>query len=379
MNSANPSHNARFLGGVLVKGLLLFLALNLLFALLNPLPALGRLSVYNGLIPGRARLPFGEVPDKAYNLSLFSLEAMFASHEVNHPKTTDEYRILVVGDSSVWGTLLTPSQTLTGQINTGGYRSADGRTIRAYNLGYPTISLTKDLLVLSHLRQYQPDMIVWLVTLEAFPRTRQLTSPLLQHNPGEVRALINTEQLRLDPHDPALIDLSFWQRTIIGQRRALADIFRLQIYSVMWSATGIDQYYPKTYELRANDQPADATFQGLQPPHLSASDLSLDVLAAGMDMVPGVPVLLVNEPMFIGSGANSDIRYNFFYPRWAYEDYRQLLSNLALEKSWHYLDLWDTVPASEFTNSAIHLTPKGTTQLAGGIAQAIIVLTGMKR
>jgi hypothetical protein len=92
-----------------------------------------------------------------------------------------------------------------------------------------------------------------------------------------------------------------------------------------------------------------------------------------------VPVLLVNEPMFIGSGANSDIRYNFFYPRWAYEDYRQLLSNLALEKSWHYLDLWDTVPASEFTNSAIHLTPKGTTQLAGGIAQAIIVLTGMKR
>jgi hypothetical protein len=266
MNSANPSHNARFLGGVLVKGLLLFLALNLLFALLNPLPALGRLSVYNGLIPGRARLPFGEVPDKAYNLSLFSLEAMFASHEVNHPKTTDEYRILVVGDSSVWGTLLTPSQTLTGQINTGGYRSADGRTIRAYNLGYPTISLTKDLLVLSHLRQYQPDMIVWLVTLEAFPRTRQLTSPLLQHNPGEVRALINTEQLRLDPHDPALIDLSFWQRTIIGQRRALADIFRLQIYSVMWSATGIDQYYPETYELRANDQPADATFQGLQRP-----------------------------------------------------------------------------------------------------------------
>jgi hypothetical protein len=210
MKSASPSISTRTVGGVLVKGLLLFLALNLIFAWLNPLPAVGRITIYNGIVPGRARLPFGETPDKAYNLSLFSLEAMFASHEVNQPKASEEYRVLVVGDSSVWGTLLTPAQTLTGQINAGQYRSQDGRTVRAYNLGYPTLALSKDLLLLSRLRPYQADMIVWLVTLEAFPRSLQITSPIVQHNPAEMRALIQADQLNLDIHDPAFVDPSFW-------------------------------------------------------------------------------------------------------------------------------------------------------------------------
>ena len=35
------------------------------------------------IFPGRPRLPFGENPDKAYNFSLYSLDAMLASHEIN--------------------------------------------------------------------------------------------------------------------------------------------------------------------------------------------------------------------------------------------------------------------------------------------------------
>jgi len=103
------------------------------------------------------------------------------------------------------------------------------------------------------------------------------------------------------------------------------------------------------------------------------------VLSAGMGMYPETPVLLVNEPMFISDGRNSDIRYNFFYPRWAYDDYRQLLSNLSQEKDWHYIDLWNLIPASEFTNSAIHLTPKGSVQLAGKVAGSIVELAGINR
>ena len=379
MNNAKPSINPRFFGGVLVKALLLFVALNLSFAWLDPLPALGRVSAYNWLFPGRPRLPFGENPAQAYNFSLFSLDAMFASHEVMRPKAKDEYRVLVVGDSSVCGTLLTPAQTLSGQINAGGYHAADGRAMRAYNLGYPTISLSKDLLLLSRLRPFQPDMIVWMVTLEAFPHTVQLTSPLLQHNAQAMRALIHQYQLNLNANDPSLVNPNFWQRTIIGQRRALADIFRLQFYGILWSATGIDQYYPATYDLRANDQTSDPSFHGLPPPHLLVGDLSLDVLSAGMGMYPETPVLLINEPIFISDGRNSDIRYNFFYPRWAYDDYRQLLSNLSQEKDWHYIDLWNLIPASEFTNSAIHLTPKGSVQLAGKVAGSIVELAGINR
>lgn len=368
----------RFARNVLLKTLLLLLLANLIFAALNPLPALARLSAYNVLFPGRERLPFGERPDLAYNLSLFSLDAMLASHEANQDKQPGEYRVLVVGDSSVWGTLLTNEQTLTGQINAARLTLPDGRSVRAYNLGYPTISLTKDLVLLTRLARFQPDMVLWLTTLEAFPRTRQLTSPVLQRNPEAVRSLIDRFDLSLDAQDPALVDPSLWDRTIFGQRRALADVFRLQMYGVLWSSTGIDQYIPDSYEPRANDLPADTAFQGLQPPRLNPDDLSLDVLAAGMSLFPDLPVILINEPMFTADGENSDIRYNFFYPRWAYDNYRQIMQQQAAQYGWRYLDLWDAVPSAEFTNSAIHLSPAGSTLLAGRVGAAILENAGVK-
>ena len=371
MQDTTSGYSFRFVCSVLVKTLILLLAANLLFALVNPMPFLGKLTLYNWLFPGRARLPFGEDPGQAYNLSLFSLDAMFASQAVARPKAPGEYRVLVVGDSSVWGILLPPGQTLAGQINAAGYKTPDGRQVRAYNLGYPTLSLTKDLLVLEWARQFQPDMIIWLVTLEAFPRDQQLSSPILQHNPQAVRRLIQTYQLDLNLHDPALVDPSFWQQTLFGQSRNLADILRLQVFGALWAATGIDQYYPQTYELRANDLAADLTFDSLKGPHLAKDVLAFDVLEAGMSIYKDIPVLLVNEPMFISNGANSNIRYNFYYPRWAYDDYRQLLSAEAQQNNWQYLDLWNAIPPAEFTNSAIHLTPAGSAQLAGMIGQAM--------
>jgi hypothetical protein len=120
------------------------------------------------------------------------------------------------------------------------------------------------------------------------------------------------------------------------------------------------------------DLPPDETFHGLQPPHLSEDDLALDVLAAGAQMVGDVPLLIVNEPMFVSQGENSDIRYNFFSPRWAYDDYRVMLAQQAEANGWRYLDLWDAVPNTEYTNSAIHLTPEGSAQLAALIGEAII-------
>ena len=360
----------RFLRNVLIKAALFFLALNLIYAAADPLPALGRLSAYNGLFPGRPRLPFGERPDKAYNFSLFSLEAMFASHEINQPKGRDEYRVLVVGDSSVWGTLLKPADTLAGQLNAAGLQ-VHGKAARFFNLGYPTLSLAKDLLVLDWTRRYQPDMILWLTTLEAFPRSQQLASPLLQHNAAAVRAVIQKYNLQMDPRDPALLDPDLWERTILGQRRALADLLRLQVYGAAWAASGIDQYYPESFELRANDLAADPAFHNLQPPKLQAQDLALDVLTAGMQAA-AVPILLINEPVFIADGQNSDLRYNFYYPRWAYDDYRQLLRGLADQNQWNYLDAWDLVSPAEFTNTAIHLTPNGSKQLARRIAQAVL-------
>jgi hypothetical protein len=372
MPPSDSGFSLRFIRNVLLKTLLLVVIANLLFAIVQPMPFLGRLTLYNSLLPGRERLPFGEDPSQSYNLSLFSLDAMFASQKVSQTKAANEYRVLIVGDSSIWGILLQPGQTLAAMIDAAGLKTPDGRIIHVYNLGYPTLSLTKDLLVLDWVQRYQPDMIIWPVTLQAFPNDIQLSSPILQNNAGQVRQLIQAYQLSLNPQDPNLVEPTLWQQTLFGERRNLADLIRLQVYGILWGATGVDQYYPASYEPRANDLQPDDTFDGLKPPHLLKDDLAFDVLEAGMSIYKNIPVLLVNEPMFISNGANSDIRYNFYYPRWAYDGYRQMLSSEAQQKGWDYLDLWNAIPADQFTNSAIHLTPTGESMLAALIEQEMM-------
>jgi lysophospholipase L1-like esterase len=95
------------------------------------------------------------------------------------------------------------------------------------------------------------------------------------------------------------------------------------------------------------------------------------VLRAGHQIAGDIPLLIVNEPILISNGQNSDIRYNFFYPRWAYDQYRVIMAEQARQQGWRYLDLWDLVPMTEFTNSAVHLTPAGSQLLAERIAQTL--------
>ena len=252
-------------------------------------------------------------------------------------------------------------------------KAKDGKHVRVYNLGYPIMSLTKDVLILRRALQYQPDLIVWPMTLESFPTNKQLTHPIVQNNASEVRSLITNYQLRLDPNDPAFTSLTFFDRTLIGQRRALADWLRLQIYGVMWGATGIDQYYPDSYEPAQRDLDADDAFHEFKPPTLRNDSLAFDVLTAGTKMAAEarVPMLIINEPILISQGKHSDVRYNFFYPRWAYNQFRDSLRGQVESSQVSYLDAWDGVPQSEFTNSAVHLSPAGSRLFAERVGQKI--------
>ena len=254
---------------VFVKAFILFLIINAFLLIIAPQPGLGRLSLYNCLFPGRERLPYGDNPSKAYNLSLYNLEAMFASHELAAgAKPDDEFRVIIIGDSSTWGFLLPAEETLSAQLNQLGLQTAKGETIRFYNLGFPVMSLTKDLLILSYAMRYEPDLIIWPLTLESFPYDKQLFPPLLQNNPAIVQELIDAHDLKLKASDAKPKETPWWEKTIFGQRRALADIIRLQLYGVLWAATGIDQEIPEKYTPRQEDLEADQTFHDLPPSEL---------------------------------------------------------------------------------------------------------------
>jgi hypothetical protein len=344
----------------ILKGLLLFVAVNVLFALVQPLPVLARLTLHNTLLPGRPRLPYADDPAAAHSLTLNSVDAMIASHALSRPKAADEYRVILIGDSATWGWFLRPDETLAGQLNALQAR-VGGRRVVVYNLGYPVMALAKDVLLLSHALAHQPDAVWWALTLESFPRDKQATHPLVRANADAARALglpaPNAPESALD-------------RTLWGRRRDLADLARLQLHGVMFAATGIDQVYPADYERAANDLPDDMTFAGSAGP-LSEDLLAWDVLSNGIALARArrVDVRLINEPILIANGRNNALRYNFFYPRWAYDQYRMQLSARAQVAGVPLLDVWDLLPAREFTNSAVHTTPDGARVFAARVAQ----------
>ena len=364
-NGDNKKHFFRI---VIIKTIILLILLNFGFTFLVGIP-FGRLTLYNHAYIGRERFPFGEDPAHSYNLSIYNLDAMFSSLVINSlPKGLNEFRVLLVGDSSVWGSLLRNSETLSGQINSSNL-TCNGKQVMAYNLGYPTLSVLKDLLIIDQSLKYNPDLIVWLFTLESFPIDNQISTPLIENNPEIAEYVIQKYNL-LNPDIRSIKRQNFWDKTIIGQRRNLADLIRLQLYGFMWAATGIDQMITDSFTPALRDFNNDSSFHGKQEHDFERGELALNILLDTATKIP-VPLVLINEPILISEGENSSIRYNYYYPRWAYDQYRTILSKNIQTNRLSYYDFWNIIPNEEFTNSAIHLTPEGEIKLASTISQLL--------
>jgi hypothetical protein len=364
--------NWKFVRNVLLKAFALFVVFNLIVIAFSPFSGLGRLSLYNGLFPGRERFPFGQNPQLSYNLTVNDLDTLLASHVVVRSKPADEYRVFILGDSSAWGTLLRPEETLAGQLNALQLHSADGRRVVFYNLAYPTLALWKDVLILDAAMRYQPDLILWPLTLESFPGINPEDSPLLSYNIVRLNDILT--RYGLPPH--AGQTGGVLASNFLAQRRSIADWYRLQLYGVLWAATGIDQDYAVSWTPARRDFAVDDDALNSIPrlqPDGQATDLAplldLTPLQTGLDISGDIPVILLNEPIMISSGENHDVRYNAYYPVWAYDQYRSLFTQQCAAQGWTCLDAWDLVPEDQFTNSAIHMTPAGDGQFALFVAE----------
>lgn len=51
------------------------------------------------------------------------------------------------------------------------------------------------------------------------------------------------------------------------------------------------------------------------------------------------------------------------------------MTERAQSNDWNYIDLWNLVPATEFTNSAIHLTPAGESLLVDQIEKSVLQMS----
>jgi hypothetical protein len=358
---------------VLIKALILFAIVNAVFAWQEP--AVGKLSIYNWLVPGRLRVPYErevEYYPIAHTIPVFEdMDAMYQSHVISQPKSKDEFRVALIGDSSAWGIHLHPEDMLASQLTALNLTACDGRRIVFYNTAFPLPYVAKDLLIMDKLSEYEPDMFVWMITLDAFRNRTIYTNFFLE--PHAERVLTLKQEYQLNNLDTKKIKPpTFWQKTIVGQRSRLKRILILQMQGIAWSATNIDHYY-NAWEPVSNDQSDSLQFfDAYEPGQLELSKLLFDVLGAGYELADKTPLLVVNEPIFIASGKNSDIRYDEFYPRWAYDAYVNYLKDWMSTRHHDYLELWNALPPSEFTDTLFHRTPTGEKMLASMIAPKLL-------
>jgi hypothetical protein len=52
------------------------------------------------------------------------------------------------------------------------------------------------------------------------------------------------------------------------------------------------------------------------------------------------------------------------------------MAGLAQSNGWQYVDLWNLADESQFTNSAIHLTPAAEQTLAARVGQELVSTCG---
>lgn len=360
-----------FVGRVVVKAAVLFGVVNLIYGLTNPLHTFQKISVYNTLIEGRPRLPYSENPSESYNVTILRREGMFAAHELSGTKKADdEYRVFILGDSSVWGWLLDDDETYSACLNRANLQTVDGKNIRFYNLGYPILDVTKDLLILEYGLKYAPDMVVWPVTMASLYPHEQLMHDIVRAHPEETRALIEKYTLALNANElPEESD--FLDRTLVGERKPLADWLRFQFYGLGWAATDIDFrnpefYHPVQVNLNEGSEMITGMKDGRTKQEWQHEDFSFDVMEAGIEMVEnaGGEVFVFNQPMFVSNGVNSENRYNFYYPRWAYDSYHSLIAQVAADENWYYVDFWDAIPNEAYTDSSFHANPQATCDFA---------------
>ena len=185
-----------------------------------------------------------------------------------------------------------------------------------------------------------------------------------------VRAMnvLDAYEISFDPGNKLAADKpSLYERTLIGQRSNLARRIKLEMLGIIWTATGADT------DTLAEDGPGnfdvgdDSRYRGMEAGEDITNLLLFSALSAGNQIAGSLPVLIVNEPMFIAPRAATMVRYNGAYPRWVYDQYREAMATQSQNAGWNYLDLWNAVPPHYFSDAGLHLSAEGERLLIGQI------------
>lgn len=358
---------------IIVKALILFVLFDIFQAAVHLDRRVESLSIYRYLVPPLSRIDImRDYPTPV----MWRLRPLLDAHQIALPKKPDEYRVAVLGDSGTFG-MFTPSrQAIPGQM-TALHAQLPGGTVVAYNLAYQTPNTLKDVLLLHHLLGDHVDAVVWFVTLydlaaDQPPPARHFIHIIIRVNADELPALcreygINTWETR-----ELLRPLPEYRRSIIFTGARYRDYFLLLARSFLDRFAGGDpteSFRPKRPWIGGEPLPAEPLFREVSPNDPPMPNSRWTTLLAGVRMAKekNIPVLVVNEPMFIASGPHADHEYNSFYGKKIYDRYRAALARFCRENRLNCLDLWNAVPPGEMDDTPEHYTPAGNARIAAAV------------
>ena len=347
---------------VIAKALVLFVFINAAFSYLAP--SIARFSVYSGLLPAVARFPiyFRDFnPLTAHQMgvgNVFDMDVLFSSHVLSHAvKGKKEYRIVVIGDSTA------RRSTAWDELTRQHLKSCDNRTLRFYNLGYPSPSLIKDLMILRESMKYKPDLIIWSFAQDAF---RQNTGRFTDANHARYYDLVTKYALPRSGSSLSLAE-SLIPGTIIGRREQLHVQIMLDIDAEILSrAFGKNNANVMTRVI------ADAVPLPASNPHQfsGAPDFSkytFDALSVGQQIAGNTPIIYISEPVTQGTEQNG-------YDLKEYALFDAALRGEVAQHDWMFLDLWNMLRPQEFVDG-LHRNAEGDALIAQRIVPAVLEAT----
>ncbi len=360
---------------VFVKAAALFVILNaaLLFTGIDPTVAVMRFNTWG--VSGQPGTPRLSVPN-VYLRGQMPLEALLAAHQIAYtPKASDEFRVIVLGDSAQWGAGLNVDETLSAQLTARNVR-INGKRLVVYNLAYLGPNVPRDVLILDAATRYQPDLIVWFVTAVGFSSAYNATDTDFQtffrlNRPHWEQLLTRFDQ-RAVGADLLLPPLSALDRLLpFHAQDALPVWIDLLLLPFMPDASVRTAAYPDAKRVIHRPIPAQVAYQGGDGTLGSADDPLWQFVRIGQTLSAqsGARLLVINEPMFIS--AQSGENANTLITRRSYDTYHSAISRFATAHSLWYADLWDLIPPQKFTDTVFHADGSAWSAVAERLAAII--------
>ncbi len=366
-----PFASARQFGRVLIKALVLLIVFDAAQIAFDLAGALDRALLYRSFTPPTERLGLAnQIGDPIW----WTLDPLLDAHQIAQPKAPDEFRVVFLGDSATFCLYCRSNEAIPALFTQSG-ATIDRNRVVGYNLAYPGSDWLKDILILKHALKYQPDAIVWLVTAKGAgdqPLPQEPEAHLITRlNAVELPSL--ARQYNLDTWETQrYADADAWyQRSIFSHGGRYRDWLILMARS--WRNAALDPKRDLSQEYLLPGEPVTtkpiqpvAEINSTLPGYGTFPNRQWEFLRAGQHMADeaGVQLLIVNEPTYIAGGPNTDVNYNSFYERNLYDRFRAALTDFTHQHTMTYLDLWNILPAEDFSNTSLHYTLNGNRLIA---------------